>query len=198
MLLRTLESVAGAAVLCLFLTTCSAIRIETGQTEEEAIESAEDQAGHIRAQFADQIGRGTPVDQAGLLIRHIDTTAARYILFGHEVAREWREGNQGRGREVPDAEMREVVAAWTRRQGPILTAWEDNLEFGLRTVRESRHFAPDFLELLDELADQYYKVYSAVLYPSGSVEDYELAVEQARQVIELLSRRCRLELEKYR
>ena len=188
----------GLALLCCgLLLSCSAVKIETGQTHEEAVASAESEARRLRVEFAGQMQRATPPTQARIVIGHVDSTAARLSAFGFEVAREWRRGNAGRGSEVPDTEMRRVVNAWVDRQQPILSAWEDNLEYGLNGIKESRHFPAQFLELMERLADSYYELYSTVLFPSGSVDEYEDAVDRARRNVETVSRRCREELDRY-
>lgn len=179
------------------LFSCSSIKIETGQTREEAVESAETQAKQIRADWANRFERATPPDMARLLRRHIDSITARYIAYGFEVAAQWREGNAGRGEEVPDTEMREVVAVWTQTQEPILTAHEDNLEYGLERINETGYFDQKTLDLLQQLADHYYKVYSAVFYPSGTVEGYEATLDKMKHETESLGAQLKVELDRY-
>jgi len=179
------------------LFSCSAIKIETGQTQEEAVQSAEARAKQIRSDWAIRFQQATPLEMAQLLSRHVDSVSALYVAYGFEVAAQWREGNTGRGEIVPDREMREVVAIWIERQQPILAAYEDNLEYGLEQIKETGYFGRDLLDLLSEFADQYYKVYSAVFYPSGSVEEYEETLNRVKHETESLSIRLNTELDRY-
>jgi len=190
----------GSALLltgALLVSSCSAIKIETGQTQEEAVQSAEARAKQIRSDWANRFQQATPLEMARLLSRHVDSVSAWYVAYGFDVAAQWREGNTGRGEIVPDREMREVVAVWTERQQPILVAYEDNLEYGLEQIKETGHFGQDLLDLLSEFADQYYKVYSAVFYPSGSVEEYEETLNRIKHETESLSIRLKTELDRY-
>ncbi len=180
------------------LAACSAIKVETGQTHDEAIASADREAKQIRAQFAERMRQSSASEKAIQLIEHVDSVAARYITFGYEVAQQWRQGNDGRGTEIPPAEMRDVVAAWTERQQPILLAWEDNLEYGLGLIKESGRLGEEALGLLDSLADAYYQLYSTVVFPSGTVDEYEVSVDRSQSGMAAVSARCRHALERYR
>jgi len=181
----------------MMLLSCSAIKIETGQTHDEAVESAKEQAKQIRANWANRFQQATPQEMARLISRHVDTITARYIAYGFQVAAQWREGNEGRGMEVPDSEMREIVLVWTEKQQPILEAYEDNLEYGIERIKETGYFGEDFLNLLFELADQYYDVHSAVFYPNGTVEEYEKALTLVEHDMEVVSARYKAELDRY-
>ncbi len=123
--LSILPAVLMAAAL---LVGCSAIKIETGQTQQEAVATSESQARRIRSEWADRLLSASPPEMVQLLVRHVDSVSARYVIYGFHVVDEWQQGNSGRGENVPDDEMRQVVDAWTKNQQPILTAWEDNLE----------------------------------------------------------------------
>ena len=185
------------AVMPAVVVSCSAIKIETGQTQEEAVQSAEIRARQIRSDWANRFQQATPLEMGRLLTRHVDSVSARYVAYGFQVAAQWRDGNAGRGVNVPDREMREVVAAWTERQQPILMAYEDNLEYGLERVKETRYFGQDFLDLLAELVDQYYEVYSAVFYPSGTVEEYEETLNRVKGDMESISGRFKSQLDRH-
>lgn len=182
--LSILPAVLMAAAL---LVGCSAIKIETGQTQQEAVATSESQARRIRSEWADRLLSASPPEMVQLLVRHVDSVSARYVIYGFHVVDEWQQGNSGRGENVPDDEMRQVVDAWTKNQQPILTAWEDNLEYALQLIKESGFFDTGFLQMLQKLADQYYRVYSTVFYPAGDVERYETALHETQREIETLS-----------
>ena len=167
------------------------IKIETGATVEEATESNEVRAKQIRSQWADRLSRiNSDKGKAIILKEHIDSVSAVYIRYGWNVAGEWRKGNTGRGQVIEASEMRLVVDAWVKTQRPILMAYEDNMEYGIRLVRDSKSsepLPPETYSLLDSLGKQYYNTYSAVFYPNHSVEDYEEELLKAQERHRLFS-----------
>ena len=172
-----------SAVVFLGLIGC--IKIETGATVEEATESNEVRAKQIRSQWAERLYRvNGDRERAIILKEHIDSVSAVYIRYGLSVAEEWRKGNMGRGQVIEASEMRLVVDAWVKTQRPILMAYEDNMEYGIRLVKDSKSSEPLPLQaysLLDSMANQYYNTYSAVFYPNNNVEIYEEELLKARE-----------------
>lgn len=156
--------------------TVGCVKIETGATVEEATESNEVRAKQIRSQWADRLSRvNSDKERAIILKEHIDSVSAVYIRYGLNVADEWRKGNEGRGKVIEASEMRQVVDAWVKTQRPILMAYEDNMEYGIRLVRDSKSseaLPEKVYSLLDSMADQYYHTYSVVFYPNDKVEVY--------------------------
>ena len=161
------------------------IKIQTGATAEEAAESNEVRAKRIRSQWADRLSRVNGDQERAIILKeHVDSVSAVYIRYGFSVAGEWRKGNEGRGKVVEAAEMRQVVDAWVKTQRPILMAYEDNMEYGIRLVRDSKSSEPlprEAYGLLDSLANQYYNTYSAVFYPNNTVEFYEEELLKAQK-----------------
>ncbi len=194
-IVKRLSIVTAASMLFI---SCSAIKIETGQTQEEAIESAEVQAKQIRVDWANRLQQAEPVEMARLLIQYIDTVMTNNVAYGlNVVAEQWRQGNAGRGEDVPDSEIREMVGIWTETQQPIMAAYEDNIEYGLQRIKEPGYFDQSFLNLLNQFVDQHYKVYSAVFYPSGNVEEYENSLDRIQRETETLSSQLTAELDRY-
>lgn len=153
------------------------VKIETGQTLDEAIESNEFRAKEMRVEWRQTLDR-TAGDKARALIvkERIDSTSALIIRYGYKVADEWRKGNEGRGVPIESAEMRQVVNAWVATQKPYLLAYEDNIEYGIGLVKETRlhaGFPEEVYALFDSLALHYYSTYSAVFYPNNEVDTYE-------------------------
>ncbi len=183
------------AVTAALTTGC--VKIETGQTVAEATESNEFKARQIRSEWATQLHRATPIETAQLVKRHIDSVSAMYLRYGLKVAEEWRKGNEGRGQAVDAGEMRQVVDAWVEAQKPILNAYEDNLEFGLDRIKESRFFAGESLTILEKLMEQFYANRSIVFYPNQDVGYYEFRLTEAQKSTESLSRELGLEIGKY-
>ncbi|MCH7690557.1 MAG: hypothetical protein IIA17_05880, partial [candidate division Zixibacteria bacterium] len=93
----------------------------------------------------------------------------------------------GRGQPVDASEMREVVNRWVAAEKPILKAYEDNLEYGLRLVSDSRHYDQSTMELFEQLARAYYDCHSVVFYPNHDVETYEEELIDTERKIQRLS-----------
>jgi hypothetical protein len=165
------------------------VKIETGQTTEEAVESSRERGSLIRSQWAQQVDAAEPVGMVDLLISHVEGVTERYFGFADEVKYQWQQAEEGRGQQVSSEEMREMIDAWSVRQRPILDANDDNLEYARRQALASNLFGPDFKERLDGLCDQYYSAYSTIFYPTGTLEEYADDILQAQreldQVIEM-------------
>lgn len=174
-------------VLSALLSSAGCVKIETGQTIEEAEASSEDRAGRIRSDWADRIQGSSPRQMAELLKIHIDSTTARYVDYGFRIGREWETGNRGRGEVIPADEMTTIVEGWNRAQKPIMTADEDNMEYAWAELKATRHFDPTSLDLFKQLVDKYYEVYSVVFYPAGTVGDYEESLYRVRLATERVS-----------
>lgn len=162
------------------------LKIETGQTVDEATESNQQRASRIRANWAEQLRDKPPVTMAELVKTHIDSVSAMYLRYGYQIVDQWQQGNEGRGQPVDASEMREVVNMWVVTEKPILKAYEDNLEYGLRLVRDARHYDQSTMELFDQLARAYYDCHSVVFYPNNNVEVYEeKLIETERRISQL-------------
>lgn len=185
----------GVIVSVTIITGC--VKIETGQTLEEATESNELRAKHIRSEWAVQLNNATPLQTAELVQMQVDSVAAMYLRYGFKIVDEWRKGNEGRGQLIEATEMRQVVDAWVASQRPILDAYEDNLEFGLGKIREYRFFDQKTLALFEKMGEQLYAVRSVVFYPNRDVEFYESRLTESQKASESLSRELGLEIEKY-
>ncbi len=167
-------SYAAFVMVALFLAVSSCgLKIETGQTVDEATESNQQRAGRIRSNWAEQLRNKPPMTMAELVKTHIDSVSAMYLRYGYKIVGEWQQGNEGRGQAVDASEMRQVVNSWVVAEKPILKAYEDNLEYGLRLVRDSRHYDQSTMDLFDQLARAYYDCHSVVFYPNQNVEFYE-------------------------
>jgi len=173
------------------------VKVKTGQTSEEVLESNKVRARQVRIQWAEQIRDASPKETAQLVKTHIDSVSAWYIRYGYKVADEWHKGNQAKGEAIDGAEMRKNVDAWIAVQKPILNAYEDNLEFGISKIKQSGEFSPETMELFDRFAEQFYTNRSTVFYPHENVEFYESALIEIQRVTESLSRQLEQELKKY-
>lgn len=179
----------------LLLAGC--VKIETGQTREEATESNELRARQVRSQWANQLNVATPLETADLLKQHMDSVSAMYLRYGFKVADEWRKGSEGRGKVVDAAEMRQVVDAWVAGQRPILDAYEHNMEYGMEQLRLAKFFAPETLTLFERFGKEFYEVRSVVFYPNSDVITYENKLLESQKRIETVSLELGSELAKY-
>ncbi|HEX2896554.1 MAG TPA: hypothetical protein VHP63_00705 [candidate division Zixibacteria bacterium] len=179
------------------LLLASCVKIETGQTLEEATESNELRARQVRSQWANQLNAATPLETANLLKQHMDSVSAMYLRYGFKVVDEWHKGNEGRGKVIDAAEMRQVVDAWVAGQKPILDAYEHNLEFGLDQLRLSKFFAPETMAMFEKFGEEFYEVRSVVFYPNRDVETYENKLLESQKLIETASLELGSELAKY-
>ena len=124
---------------------------------------------------------------ARLVKTHIDSVSAMYLRYGYQIVGQWQQGNEGRGQQVDASEMRQVVNSWVLAEKPILKAYEDNLEYGLRLVRDSRHYDQSTMDIFDQLARAFYDCHSVVFYPNNNVEVYEEELIDTERIILQLS-----------
>lgn len=174
------------ATSCLVISSCG-IKIETGQTVDEATDSNEQRASRIRGSWAEQLRNQSPMTMARMVKTHIDSVSAMYIRYGLQIVDQWQQGSEGRGQAVEASEMRKVVDGWLAAEKPILRAYEDNLEYGLRLIRDSRHYDQSVIDQFDQLARGFYDCHSVVFYPNNSVEIYEEELFKSERKIHRLS-----------
>ncbi|MBU8934688.1 MAG: hypothetical protein KOO62_11885 [candidate division Zixibacteria bacterium] len=158
-------------VIGLVMVGCG-VRIETGQTNEEAVASSETRARGIRSNWARRVDNTAPGEVANLLRNYVDSTSGSLLDYGWRLEERWLEGNAGRGEAIPDNEIHEVIDSWIGRERPILKAWEDNIEYTWELIRQQAYYDERQMNAIQGVIDQYYSVYSGVMYPNGTVEDY--------------------------
>jgi hypothetical protein len=173
------------------IVACSAVRIETGQTREEAVESSEDLARGIRAEWATRIKSVSPTEIAALEADLIGQVVDIYVGFGRRVAEQWHEAESGRGEVVAAEEMRKMIDLWVEREWPILKAREDNIEYGADRLREDGIVSESALEAVNKLVLHMYEVYNAVFFPMGTLSDYEVGLDRAHQEAQRLMQQYR-------
>lgn len=157
--------------------SCSSIKIETGQTTEEATESSAEQASRMRSEWADFISR-TPQSKRPEQMREIVRRAmATYQNFGRQILNLWEEGEKGRGEKVSAEEIRERLDGWLAPQQPVLKAYDDMFEY---TYDQLKKEFPDNYDLLNgakKLSKFYYNAYPAFFYPTETVDEYRYDLE---------------------
>ncbi len=85
-----------SAALFLAVSSCG-LKIETGQTVDEATESNQQRASRIRSNWAEQLRNKPPMTMAGLVKTHIDSISAMYLRYGYRIVGEWQQANGGGG-----------------------------------------------------------------------------------------------------
>jgi len=193
-----LPGVLAALAVVLGIAGCG-VTIQTGpQTAEEATQSSEVQARTMRARWMNQLEAAQPVEKVTMLTVLIDSVSSLYTGYGYDVADQWRQGNEGRGENISDAEMREMVQRWTKTQQPLLQSYEDVIEFALEHIRKDNFFDETTDGLIMSLAEQFYEVYSRVFYPVGTLADYEYGLSRLQATTQELSDQVRADLLRYR
>ena len=186
------------AGLVLLAVTAGCVKIETGpETREQRTETSTLRARDFRVNWAGRFDPAEPARKADMLKNLVDTLSIRYINYGQRVVDEWSTGNAGRGTEIPDSEMREVVAQWNESEMPMLEAYEEVIEYSINDIKRTNHFDAQVLELFDRNIEMFYKVNSAVFYPSGTVDDYSYNLGELNADFQELSLDLGQELERY-
>ena len=165
---------SGLAILIVAVFSLSGcIKVETGQSAEEAAVSSEQRARGMRSDWAERLMDASPLKVGRMLKAHLDSTSAQYIKYGFTVVNRWEEGNEGRGTEIPAAEMSEIVSQWNQSMEPVLKANEDMAEYAWESLERTEYFGEPGMEKFRVLISHFYDIRSDVFYPSGSVDDYQ-------------------------
>mgnify|MGYP000968223641 CR=1 FL=1 len=186
------------AALLIVTAGCGSIKIETGRTAEEETIVRASEASELRRTWARSFDSAAEFDKAALLKQHIDSVSARLVYIGRQFAREWDNGNRGRGQVIPAADFQRIIENSVAKDRPILQAWEDNLEYGWEWVRDSSRFDSRVQGLFGEMVQQYYDVYNVVFYPRSDEKAYGAELDRAQDATESLSRQLARELDRYR
>lgn len=180
-------TVAIPALMAFLLAAGCGVKVTTGQSAEEASLVNEERARAMKSQFAEQFLDLRPSAQGDMLIDYFRRVGGGLVQFGRDISNQWRQGEQGRGETIEASEMREQVRRWTTSEKPILRAWEENLEFGLRRLREQHYYGERAMTSLREMVDYYYDAYSEVVFPNGTREEYESTLYDIENQIDELA-----------
>jgi len=194
--LKRLRFIIIFFIIAFLLASCG-IKIETGQTKEEAKASSRITANKIKSDWARLIDSASPSEVGFHLKNHLDNISSKMIEYGFGLADKWREGNQGRGEPIPDSEMRTVIENWVTGDKQIINAWEDNTDYARRRLTEDGFYTLKTIDYFDEMIEQFNAVYSAVLYPVGDVDKYEDRLIYVKAETEDYSRDLKIELDRY-
>ncbi|MEW5796299.1 MAG: hypothetical protein AB1772_08040 [Candidatus Zixiibacteriota bacterium] len=188
-----------ALTVVTILSTCSAVHIRTGPpTDAEATQRSEDQGRRFRTEWADRLQRTDPINQAEMLRVFLDSTTTRFIRFGRQINDWWREESKRRGVQVPIEQVRAAVERSSQIDLPLLDAYEDVLEYGVTLIKEARFFDSPAQERLVQYRDLYLETYSAVFYPNGTREEFDLQLQGLESRTQQASRDLEAELARYR
>lgn len=189
-----------ASLLLLFVTTltgCVNVTTETGSVEQRQ-RSAEIRAADLRADWAAMLEQAGPA-QVGLELANLTRRVANvYQEYAAQISGHWREGNEGRGTPISGSEMQQRVPNWVAGEAPVLKAYDDMVDFAYTRLRESQFFDADDTRLYEDLVANYDKLYSTVVLPQGTVEDYEYEVDVLVSRVEGLAGEMELAMQRYR
>jgi hypothetical protein len=175
------------------------VNIETGPpTADEKSRTSEVRGKGVRSDWVNRFEAATLSSKGMMFKTFVDSVSSRYIEYGYSVSDQWRQGNEGRGEEVSDTEMREMVARWTETEKPLIQSYDDVVEYAIERVRETGQFDRGTEDILQKMVDNYYEVYSTVFFPTGSVADYEYRLAQLQTGIEEISRQVQDAMQVYR
>ncbi len=179
----------------LFFSGC--VKIQTGQTAEEAAQSSEQRAKQIRGDWANRISQVSPPEMAQLLGDLCGKVISIIYDYGQQTAQRWDEGQKGRNEDISSDEMRKMVDQWLARERPILKAYEDNLEYALQQIQLSNQFDDMFINNIKSLLDMYYEVYTTNLIPQGNLDDFLYEIERIKTESDELLESYYYELNRY-
>ena len=171
-----------AALLPLMtLMACSAIHVETGpQTDAEATADSEDRARQLRISWANRLQNAPTLDKVRLIATFMDSSTSGYLRYGENVAATWLAEENRRGIEVPVEDIRRMVEVSNQTEWPIFEAYEDIIDHGLELIEKTREMPMALEGLLSECRDHNTEVFSAVMYPNGTREEYEDRIRDLR------------------
>lgn len=181
------------------LNISGCVKIETGpETAEQRTETSELRARDFKVNWVSRFGRISQIQKADQLHTLIDSVSMKYFYYARQVADQWRQGNTGRGTQVPDSEMREMVSRWNESEVPLLDAYEEVVEYSIRDLNDSAFFNESVLKQFRENIELFYEIRNKVFYPSGTVEEYELKIEYLKSQLKEQSFNLEQELRRYR
>lgn len=163
--------------IALLNLSCAGIKIETGQTAEEATETSAEQASRIRSEWADYLSRTDLKERPEQLAEIVKRTMGTYRHYGQQILNQWQEGERGRGQTVSSGEMRSMIEQWLAPQQPILKAYEDMFEYTYEQLKKEYPNNQRLLDAAKKLSDFFYNAYPGFFYPTGTVEDYRYNIE---------------------
>jgi len=174
--MRRLNILAAGLIVSVWISSC--VKIHTDNTGEQTGLTSEYKAERIRADWKDRIQNASPVEKAGLLVDYFEMITGLYFQVGYETIDNWRTLERQTQRTVDSAEVQAMIDQWHEANRAYIAAHDYNVDYAAREIRYAGYFAESFLEQLDSLLDAYRRVRAAVLYPSGSLVDYEFAFKQ--------------------
>ncbi|MBD3258753.1 hypothetical protein GF377_09995 [candidate division GN15 bacterium] len=178
---------------------CSSVTVETGpRSRESAREIAGNQAGDLRSIWADRFDNASPLQAAAYLKTFIDTTAGRYLDFGGQVLNRWRDLNAQSTQDLAGPAVQDMIDRSVADQRAIFEAYDDVVELGARTVRDSAYFDARDEALIMDMRDEYMGIRQFVFAPAGTFNEYRAGLEDRRRDLEDLSREVGEMFEDYR
>lgn len=189
--------VISVVMLAALVAGCGVnVQTSSGDTEQRSSLSSQT-ASDLRSDWAARLAAVDTKGKAVLLTDHIERVGRILDSYAAQIVERWHEGNVGRGTPIPDTEMRSIVSASIKGDQPMLEAYDDMIEYAYTKIKEPRFFDSQTLAQIQTLIDDYNELYSLVLYPTGSVDDYQYATGQQLDVLKGQIMAVRGELERY-
>lgn len=182
--------IAAGLAACVHIETAS-------ETPEQLSESSALRGKQFRVDWIDRFTGLSSREKAESLVTLIDSLGGQFLRYGRQVVNEWRDGNDARGQYLPDSEMRQMIEAGNKSQWPLFTAYEEVMEYSLAEIRRIGAVDEATADTLKEHVDLYYRVFSDVMYPNGTVDDYQYRLLQDEGDLEDHSRVVREEISRY-
>lgn len=174
--MRRLILMAAGLIFSVWISSC--MKIQTDSTGERTGLNSEYKADKMRADWMARIENASPAEKAGLLVDYFERITNLYFEVGYQTIDNWRSFERETERTVDSAEVQVMVRQWYEANREFIAAHDDNVDYANREIRYVGYLAESFLEQLDLLLDAYQRIRNAVLYPSGSLSDYEFAFKQ--------------------
>ncbi len=157
------------------------IKIQTGPvTPEQATENSNTKPKDYMVNWHNRLQGASSIEKMTIVSTFIDSVTSNYLRYGATVAQEWRRGSATRDQAVADSEMRTQMDRWNKSQRPIIQAYESMVEYGVEQVTLTGVFDKGALDLLNQEREYYYKTYSAVFFPVGTVDDYDSKLQELK------------------
>ncbi len=153
---------------------CGCVKVHfEPETKQQQTDASVVQSKDMRGQWAERLRAATTGGRLRMTKSLVDSVVSQYLKFGDQVAERWRAGNQSQPQPMTDTDVRAMIAKGTETQQPMFKAYEDMFEYSLEEMKLSREVDDSTIALMAKHGDYLYETYSAVFFPTGTVEQYE-------------------------
>jgi len=173
--------VRGILIGCVALSAgCVKVHFEP-ETKQQQSDAAVLQGKDMRGQWAERLRAESTAQKLRTTKTFVDSVISQYLRYGDLVAERWRAGNQSQPQRMTDLDVRTMVSKGTEAQQPLFKAYEDMLEYAIEQIKLAREADDSTMTLMTKYGDHLYETYSAVFFPTGTVEQFEEKLYQLQQ-----------------